>query len=162
MPGSLAASASAVGTIRTIWRWRKRGWLRYEGSQPGARKWRPIGINRRKSPSPSVGARAVERRGEGLYGRPPSLPMLPECVISPGDVANVMAAYVLLLLLGFSRHTTVKAKVRSRSTSPIGPPYRSCLFFPRAHTPLCRYMWIIQTAIVISTTATPIRNRLYQ
>jgi hypothetical protein len=29
----------------------------------------PIGINLRKNPSTSVGARAVERRGEGLYGR---------------------------------------------------------------------------------------------
>jgi len=38
-----------------------------------AQKECPIGINRRKSPSPSVGARAVERRGEGLYGRPSSL-----------------------------------------------------------------------------------------
>src|SRR5438132_13773332 len=35
----------------------------------GARKGCPIGINRRKSPSTSVGARVVERRGEGLYGR---------------------------------------------------------------------------------------------
>src|SRR6266700_8319196 len=71
-----------------IWRWRKRGWRRYEGSQPGDRKGRPIGINRRKSPAPSVGARVVERRGVGLYGRPLSLSMLPDCVISPGDVAD--------------------------------------------------------------------------
>src|SRR5216683_2940812 len=27
MPGSLGASASAVGTIRTIWRWRRQDWL---------------------------------------------------------------------------------------------------------------------------------------
>ena len=53
-------------------------------------------------------------------------------------VASVMAASVLPLLLGFSRRTAVKAKGRSRSTSPIGPTYRSCLFFPRAQTPSCR------------------------
>ncbi len=53
-------------------------------------------------------------------------------------LANVMAASVLPLLLGFSTRTAVKAKGRSRSTSPIGPTYRSCLFFPRAQTPWCR------------------------
>src|SRR5260221_12893213 len=37
---------------------------------PGDRQGRQIGINRRKSLSTSVGARAVKRRGEGLYGRP--------------------------------------------------------------------------------------------
>src|SRR6266700_7659713 len=36
----------------------------------GDRQGRQIGINRRKSLSTSVGARAVKRRGEGLYGRP--------------------------------------------------------------------------------------------
>ena len=40
---------------------------------------RPIGINLTKNPSSSVGARAVKRRGEGLYGRPLYLcPMLSE------------------------------------------------------------------------------------
>ena len=53
-------------------------------------------------------------------------------------VANVMAAYVLPLLLGFSRRTAVKTKGRSGSTSPFGPTYRSCLFFPSAQTPSCR------------------------
>ncbi len=42
--------------------------MKYDG-----RKGRPTGINRRNSPSISVGARAVERRGEDLYGRPRSL-----------------------------------------------------------------------------------------
>jgi hypothetical protein len=70
-------------------------------------------------------------------------------------VANVMVASVLPLLLGLSRRTAVKAKGRSGSTSPIGPTYRSCLFFPRAQTPSRREMEIIQTARASSTTAPP-------
>src|SRR5207245_216716 len=39
----------------------------------GRLSWVPRRHQSKKSPSTSVGARAVERGGEGLYGRPPSL-----------------------------------------------------------------------------------------
>src|SRR6266568_4274425 len=49
----------------------------------------PIGINPGKSPSMSVGARAVWSGGEGLYGRPPSRSaMFTPLVINPTSYAG--------------------------------------------------------------------------
>ncbi len=48
----------------------EKGYPPLSDPDQGARKGTPIGINRRTSPSPSAGARAVGQRGEGLDGRP--------------------------------------------------------------------------------------------
>src|SRR6266566_1358501 len=81
----------------------------------GDHKGHPMCINRRKSPSPSVGAGAGMMRGGGLYGRPRSPPLRPS--LAPPTATLVQGV----------RRATIKA----HPTHPNHPrPYGSLGLLP--------------------------------